>query len=86
MADGIGVVVLLFASVREKVGRGKLELRMCEGSTTSDLLAALAQQHPALAAVLPSCALSVNRRYLSTEQVALSDGDEIAVIPPVSGG
>jgi len=54
---------------RPAVGRGKLELRMCEGSTTSDLLAALAQQHPALAAVLPSCALSVNRRYLSTEQV-----------------
>lgn len=51
------------------MGQGKLELRMAAGSTTVDLLAELTKQHPALANVLPSCALSVNRRYLSTEQV-----------------
>ncbi|KAJ1639666.1 hypothetical protein T492DRAFT_832698 [Pavlovales sp. CCMP2436] len=86
MAEEFKVNLLLFAAVREKVGQGKLELKLSGGATTVDLLGALLGLHPSLADILPSCALSVNRKYLSTEKVALLAGDEVAIIPPVSGG
>ena len=41
--------------------------------------------HPALDSVLRSAVLAVNQEYV-TENVALRDGDEVAVIPPISGG
>lgn len=57
------------APPRAAVGQGKLALRLAAGSTSADLLSELTRQYPTLANVLPSCALSVNRQYLSSEQV-----------------
>jgi molybdopterin converting factor small subunit len=45
----------------------------------------LAERHHPLARVLPSCAFAVNQQY-APPTTALRDGDEVAVIPPVSGG
>lgn len=47
----------------------------------------LARRHPGLASVLRTCVLAVNQEYVRQgERVALAQGDEVAVIPPLSGG
>jgi MoaE-MoaD fusion protein len=78
------VTVRLFAGLRERAGRTHLAVDVPEGSTVSDLLAALADTP---VGVLPdrSCVVAVNRVYAPGEQVVRA-GDEVALIPPVSGG
>lgn len=74
------VRVRLFAQLRERAGARELELELPEGARVGDALERL--DH--LAAGLP-LVLAVNRAYAAPEQ-PLSAGDELALIPPVSGG
>jgi molybdopterin converting factor subunit 1 len=77
--------VRLFAIVRERAGVAELDLPMGETATVADAVAALAAKHPALKDFLPRCALAVNQNYVPAT-TPLNEGDELAVIPPVSGG
>ena len=72
----------LFAMLRERAGSGELELDLPEGASVADALAA--PQVAALAGDL-ACVLAVNREYAPADRI-LSPGDELALIPPVSGG
>ncbi len=74
------VRVRLFAMLRERAGRGEIELELPDGSRVSDALARL----EALAHGLP-LVMAVNREY-AEEEALLHPGDELALIPPVSGG
>ena len=74
------VHVRLFAALRERAGRDAIDLELPEGALVSDALAAVDD----LARDLP-LVLAVNREYASRGD-ALSPGDELALIPPVSGG
>ena len=74
------VHVRLFAMLRERAGTSALELELPEGARVADALAAL--EH--LAGGL-TCLLAVNREYADADQVLVA-GDELALIPPVSGG
>jgi len=74
------ISVRLFAKLRELAGRDSLELELPEGASVADALAALSGQIDAR-----GCMLAVNREYADDDQV-LSAGDELALIPPVSGG
>jgi molybdopterin converting factor subunit 1 len=74
------VTVRLFAMLRERAGESRLTLDLPEGARVSDALAAL----DGLADGLP-LVMAVNREYASPEQ-SLDAGDELALIPPVSGG
>ena len=74
------VTVRLFAQLRERAGRRELELDLPEGALVRDALAAIEE----LAAGLP-VVMAVNREY-ADEAAPLSAGDELALIPPVSGG
>jgi MoaE-MoaD fusion protein len=76
------VRVRLFAQLRERAGTSELELELPEGARVRDALAADAVA--SLAAGLP-LVLAVNREYAS-EDAPLSANDELALIPPVSGG
>ena len=80
------VTVRLFAILRERAGCDAMELELPDGSTTGDALSAVAEQ-PGLGDIVERMplAVAVNRDY-STEDRELSDGDEIALVPPVSGG
>jgi MoaE-MoaD fusion protein len=80
------VVVRLFAVLRERAGRELVELELAQGATVADALAALAQV-PELARPLAQVPvqMAVNRDYAS-EQTLLQAGDELALIPPLSGG
>lgn len=75
--------VRLFASYREAAGTNRLETTLGAPATVRDLLDALAPQIPALARTRGMVA--VNQEYV-TPEAPLKDGDEVALIPPVSGG
>jgi molybdopterin converting factor subunit 1 len=79
----IRVTVRCFAAVREALGADSLALDVPAGTTVADLRAQLCARAPALAA-LP-LAFAVNRAYAPATTV-LRDGDEAALIPPISGG
>lgn len=79
------VRVRLFAALREAAGRSELDIELPETATTEDAWRRLTEAYPSLASRRPSLAASVNRRYASFAQ-ALSEGDELVFIPPVSGG
>ncbi|RMH56581.1 MAG: MoaD/ThiS family protein [Bacteroidetes bacterium] len=77
--------VLLFSVLREKVGRAAVEVAVPEPATGSSLLDALEATCPAVAAYRPVIRLAVNQTYVP-ESVGLQEGDEVALITPVSGG
>ncbi len=79
------VTVLLFASYREKAGTGSLELDAPDGSTVGDVATRVSAMYPGLAAEPSGIVVAVNREYRDHGH-RLSDGDEVAFIPPVSGG
>jgi MoaE-MoaD fusion protein len=79
----VRVRVRLFASFREAAGTAHLTCELDDGARVSDLLARLAAQVPALGATRGLVA--VNQTYVDAD-AALADGDEVALIPPVSGG
>ncbi len=80
------VKVRLFAILRERAGRDAMELELPDGATTGDALSAVAEE-PGLGDIVERMplAVAVNRDY-APEDRALADGDEIALVPPVSGG
>lgn len=77
--------VLVFGGIREIVGRDSVEIDVGEGGTTESLLNALVVAHPEIDRWRPFLRVAVNREYI-TEAVPVSARDEIAIIPPVSGG
>ncbi len=79
----IRVHVRLFAAYREAVGTNKLDLDAQAGDRVRHLLAVLAERYPRLH--LGRGLIAVNQEYVG-EDFALHDGDEVALIPPVSGG
>ncbi|MBA2792373.1 MAG: molybdenum cofactor biosynthesis protein MoaE [Thermoleophilaceae bacterium] len=74
------ITVRLFAMLRERAGSGEVVIDLPDGARVRDALAELGN----LAEGLP-LVLAVNREYAPQDQV-LSAGDELALIPPVSGG
>ena len=80
------VCVRLFASLRDAAaGADRLELDLAAPATAEDAWRALVARHPSLAARRGSLAAAVNRTYAGFDD-PLAEGDEIAFIPPVSGG
>lgn len=77
--------VFLFARARDLADAERVAVELPPGSTVADLHAALAAQFPPMAALLDRSAIAVNHDSADAGRV-LDDGDEIAVIPPVSGG
>ena len=81
----MNVRVRCFAAVREIVGVGELVVDLPEGSTLNELLDQIRCQFPRLEGLTGSLLFSVNQEYASTDK-RLAAVDEIALIPPVSGG
>ena len=80
------VSVRLFAVLRERAGRDSVELALADGATVADALEALGTEaglHELLAR-LP-VRMAVNRAYASPD-TELAEGDELALVPPISGG
>jgi molybdopterin converting factor subunit 1 len=79
------VQVLCFAQLRDHVGEADCALALPEGARGEDVLAELRQRHPRIGPLLDVCRLAVNWEYVAGD-VMLRDGDEVAILPPVSGG
>ena len=79
------VTVKFFAATRELVGSEETKLELPDVATIADAKRALADRYPQIAILLVRSALAKNQDYaLDTDY--LSPHDELAVIPPVSGG
>ncbi len=78
--------VRLFAMLRERAGNDSVTVEVPDGATVRDAVAAVGREH-GLADVIDrmSVVMAVNREY-ADDDVRLAEGDELALIPPVSGG
>mgnify|MGYP001030999040 FL=1 len=77
--------VTFFALYRERAGLRQLALELPEGGTVSDLTGAIRHRFPNLAPSNVKIVVAVNSEYADPE-LALQEGDEVCLIPPVSGG
>lgn len=87
MAD-VTVKILFFAKSRELVGRSSSTLVLPASCSYTSLVDKLLITFPRLEQLGQAWVLSVNEEYIeeTEEEISLSQGDEIAVIPPISGG
>ena len=79
------VTVRLFARLREIAGAAELSRELPAGATIRDLWRQLAVEFPSLAQYERSISTAVNAEYARMDHV-LRAGDEVAFLPPVSGG
>ncbi len=79
------VTVRLFARLRDIVGAGAIERQAPEGATARTVWRALAGEFAGLGEYETSISTAVNAEY-SRLDTPLTDGDEVAFLPPVSGG
>ena len=77
--------VIFFALYRERAGRNRLPLDLPNGATVADLTAEVRRQFPGLAPPDVKIVVAVNTEYAEPD-LTLHDGDEVCLIPPVSGG
>jgi molybdopterin converting factor subunit 1 len=81
----VRVQVLLFATVRDKVGQSRLSLDLPDVATVADAKVALCRDFPAAARNIEVAIAAVNEEF-SQPDTTLADGDTLALFPPVSGG
>jgi molybdopterin synthase sulfur carrier subunit len=81
----VRVRVRYFAALREAAGAEAETLDLAPGADVRAARAALKERYPAAAALLPSCAVAVNRAYV-TADTPLAENDELVFIPPLGGG
>jgi molybdopterin converting factor subunit 1 len=79
------VHVYLFARAKDLIGTDLVVLELPQPATVADLRRRLADRFPALAPLLPRSGLAVNEEYARDDQPLTAD-DEVALVPPVSGG
>ena len=83
----VEVNVLFFAKGRELVGRNSTQISVPSRSTGEELLAHLMTSYPELRVIQNNVLLAINQEYIERNTtVELQGGEELAVIPPISGG
>jgi molybdopterin converting factor subunit 1 len=81
----VSVNLRLFGALRELLENDTIKLEVEAEVTVDKLRQLLAEKYPAVADILPNLAFSVNLEFAGPDTV-VKDGDEVALIPPVSGG
>lgn len=79
------VTVKLFAILRDRAGVAEIRLEMPDGATVSAAMELILHEHPELRPFATRVAFAVNLSRVDGGTV-LKDGDELALLPPVSGG
>lgn len=77
--------IMLFATLKDKIGASKLSLDLPYPATVADAVEALAQRYPTAAPNLKTAIAAVNEEF-ADRAAPLNDGDTLALFPPVSGG
>jgi len=81
----VHVTIRLFARLREMAGASELSRQVPEGASARDAWDTLVAEFPAMADYSRNVSCAVNEEYARLT-AALKDGDEVAFLPPVSGG
>ena len=79
------VRLLFFATLKDIVGSRDLRIDIPEGSTIGDLLSQLEQRYPRIKDYRSIALTAINEEY-ADKSARISEGDEVAIFPPVSGG
>ncbi len=79
------IKVKFFASYSETLGRDEIMVELKDDNSVSALLGIIIREHPKLGELNETMVISVNREY-ATYDTILKEGDEVAILPPVSGG
>lgn len=79
------VTVRLFARLRELAGRESWDIEMPVGATAADVWALIAADTPSLAPFDRAISVAVNASFARMSR-PLAEGDDVAFLPPVSGG
>lgn len=77
--------ILYFATLKDLIGHRKEELEVPDGSTIGDLKNKLGERGDRIALAVNVALFSINREFAFAEE-RLTEGDEVGVFPPVSGG
>jgi molybdopterin converting factor subunit 1 len=85
VARTIRVKVLFFGRLKEIVGRAEESVDLAEGAPIEDLFASYGARHPEIARYRASLVASRNQEFAAWS-TPLFGGDEVAFLPPVSGG
>ena len=85
MPDPITVTIKLFAIYQEAYGTPEVQWRFPEGATVGAVRDRALSDHPQLEPWRDRTRLGLNLQFV-TEDTPLQDGDEVVLIPPVSGG
>jgi len=81
----MNVVVKLFAAARELAGEAEVTVELSPGADVGELREALSARLPQLAPLASHSLIAVDAEYAS-DATPITEGDELALIPPVSGG
>ena len=81
----MNITVRYFAIMREQLGKASEDLSLPEGTTAGEVFGIATRDVPRLTGLERAVMVMVNEEYVGPEH-RLSDGDEVALIPPVSGG
>jgi molybdopterin synthase catalytic subunit len=79
------LTVLLFAGLRQRLGAAQIEVEVPEPATVGDLRQQIRAAYPQVGDALEHCRVAVDHEFVS-EAHSISVGQEVALIPPVSGG
>ena len=79
------VHIRLYAGLQDMIGARDIDMDLPAGATVARLREQLGEQYPVVQAFLPVLVCAVDEEYVPNEHV-LSEGDRVALIPPVSGG
>lgn len=77
--------VLHFATLRDRAGQRQETYQLQPGATVREVKQAAIERHPALEPLLDSAVMAVNQEF-ADEDTEITEGDEVAFFPPVSGG
>ena len=79
------ITVRYFASIREVIGQRSEVRDVSEATTAGELIEQIVREHPAIDGLRRASRIMLNQEYAELDRL-LADGDELALIPPVSGG
>lgn len=79
------IEVLLFGAAADRAGTRKVRLEVGEVTTVDDVWTLLVEENPDLSPMRDTLAFAVNGEYAKLDET-VGPGDEVAVLPPVSGG
>ncbi|MDG1511529.1 MAG: MoaD/ThiS family protein [Mariniblastus sp.] len=77
--------IKLFAAARELSDTGEIGLEVADGILVKDMKQQISNAYPSMSELILRSAVSLNREF-ATDQSVVQENDEIALIPPVSGG